>query len=232
MNLSNSKLFSVVIALLGSVWCIGIFAVSGHVDPNLQFIGGIVGGILAVVVSIVYLLQFRQSPGKQATEVGALSIYFTAVYVVAALVVNTVLILLGYGGFNTILWFGNILIAVVYIVLILYVEKDTHRLKEQLERTAQKTVASIDISALLGRILAEVEDEGLRGQLLKLKETVDYSSNITTSGTFAAERAMEIQLNELEAMISERRDPSEILSKIREAETTWKTRSSTSALGR
>ena len=226
MRLSNNRLFSLTVALLGGVWCLCLCLIVGLLMPKLRYAGGLIGGIVAVAISLVYLLRFRRFPSKAAEEVGALGVYFTAVYVVVALAANTVFILLQLGGFNPVLLVCNLLIMVVYILVILYTERNTRRVSERLERAAQKTAVPTELSIALGRIVAKTEEGELRQRLLKLKESVDYSSNTTTADSAAAEKIMVEQLAALEEMITNQRDYAEILSKIREAEITWKTRGS------
>lgn len=182
-------------------------------------------GLVAVVLSILYLMVFRHSPGKQATEVGALSIYFAAFYVVAAMVSNTVFILSGHGEFNKLLLLSNVIVNAIYIFLILCVEKSVYRLSQQLARTEQKLSGAAGISAKLGEMLSIVEDDAIRKQILKLKEAVQYSSNMTTDSTVQSERTMAHQLDELMSLINDQAELSAIQSKIREVEITWKTRS-------
>lgn len=226
MKLSNSRLVSVTIGALGLVWCLAVFTVSGHFEPALHYGGGLVCGMIGVVLSVVYLMMFRHSPGPQAAEAGALSVYVTILYAVADIVANTIFILRHHGDFNSFLLLCNVAIGVAYVIVILYVEKDARRLSDQLAHTEQKILGTADISGKLGEILGIAEDSEIRKQILKLKESVDYSTNITTGSSSEKERMMERQLDELMEMIINRSDASAVRNKIRQAEMTWKTRNS------
>lgn len=226
MKLSNSKLVSLTIGVLVGIWCLAIFIIADHFEPALQYSGGMIFGMAAGALSILYLMMFRSSPGSQAVEVGAVSVYVTICYVAAAIVLNTMFVLIGSGGFNKFLLLWNAIIIAAYIIVILYVEKDAQRLSDQLDRTEQMLSNSIDISGKLGTILGIAEDNEVRNRILKLKEAVDYSTNITTASTLESERKMECQLDELMNLIINRGDPSAVKDKIREAEITWKIRSS------
>ncbi|MCI8981280.1 MAG: hypothetical protein HFG78_02595 [Hungatella sp.] len=226
MKLSNSKLVSLTIGVLVGIWCLAIFIIAGHFEPALQYSGGITCGLVAGALSILYLMVYRNSPGSQAVEVGAISVYVTNCYVIAAMVSNTVFVLTGNGGFNKFLLLWNVVIIAVYIIVILYVEKDAQRLSDQLDRTEQMLSNSIDISGKLGAILGIVEDNEVRNRILKLKEAVDYSTNITTASTLESEKKMECQLDELMSLLINRGDLSAVKDKIREAEITWKIRGS------
>ena len=230
MKLSNSKLLSVTIAVVGFLWCFAMIAVTSLMTPPWPFVGGVLFGLLAVVVSILYLTVFRHSPGIQAAENGAITIYLTISYVLASLGCNTAYILTRHGAFSRFLILSNLAIIAVYCVAILFAEKDAKRLSEQLSRTERKTAGPGYLSAKLGVLLSLTEDKELHGRLLKLKESVDYSSNITTDATLASEKQMAALLDELQTMIADQADASEIQQKLREAETEWKTRANIAAI--
>lgn len=229
MRLSNRNLLATAIGALGVVWCLFIISVSDRFGSFFQCTGALIFVLTAVVLAILYLTMFRHSPGKQATEVGVPPIYFTIAYVMASMVLNTKLVMSGRGGFNIALLLYNAIVNIVYIFLILYAEKDARRVSEQLDRTQQKLSGPVHISAKLGKLLGLAEDSQIRAQLLKLKEAVDYSTNITTEATFESERQMERQLDELMHLMTHQGEPSAIQNKIREAELTWKTRGSAAA---
>jgi hypothetical protein len=226
MKLSNNKLLSLALTAVGLIWCFGIYAIADLYAPALPFGGGVLFGLVAIAIAVVYLLVFRRSPDKPVVEVEARSVYFTLLYFVATLVLNTVLVLARCGGLNKILFLCNFVLIAFYVILILGAEKDAERLSEQLAYAEQATAAPASISKKLGTLLSVAEDPEIRKQLLALKEAVDYSSNVTTGGTFEVERDMEAQLDELTDLIANHGDAAVICEKIRKAETTWKLRSS------
>lgn len=230
--LNHRRLLSIVIGALGIIWSLVAFAVSDWFVPALPYSGGAVFVLFAAALSVLYLTVFRCSPGRQAVEAAALPVYFTILYVIASMVLNTVLVLNGLGGFNKILLICNAVLAAAYSLVILFAEKDNQRLSEQLSRTEQKLSGPVDISAKLGRILGIVEDGEIRAQVLKLKEAVDLSTNITTGATVESERLMERQIDELMELVARRAESSAIQDKLREAERTWKIRSSDATLRR
>lgn len=232
MKLSNTRLLSLALALAGVVWCCAIFTITDYFAPVLRFSGGLVFGLAAVVLAILYLMVFRGSPGRSAAEVGAVSLYLPIAYAFASLVSNTLFIIRGLGGFNKFLVLWNTAISVVYIIAILYAEKDAWRLAEQMARTEQKLSGPAAISAKLGEILGAAKDDEIRKQILKLKEAVDYSTNISTAATIESERQLLAQLDELMELIRNQGDASAIQDKLREAEMTCQIRSSAAAARR
>lgn len=227
MRLSNRNLLAVTIGALGAIWCLAVFLIAG--PPFYRYSGALTFVLIAAALAILYLTVLRRSPGRQAPEAGAPSVYFTIIYVAAALFFNTVFVLVGCGDFNRFLLLCNAVINVVYILLALYTEQENQRISDQLARTAQKLSGPANISAKLGEMLGVVEDSEIRKQILALKEAVDYSTNISTAATLEKEKLMEQQLDELMCLIMRKGERSAIQGKIREAEITWKTRSSASS---
>lgn len=229
MNLSNKKVLSLLIAAAAVVWRLALPALTGRLLP---YDGAMMGGIAAAVVAILYLMLFRHPSDRQAVEAGSVSVLLTLAYVAAAMGVNAWLALRYLGGVNQILILCNAVLAVGYLALVFSAEKSAQRLSRQLQQTEEKLSLTGELSAKLGAMLGLAEDEEIRGRILKLKEAVDYSSNITTGGTYESEKLMERQLDELMELLSRRGERALIQNKLQEAELTWRTRSSAAASAR
>lgn len=224
MNRSVRSILALAIGLLGVVWSLAIWVLSGR----FLFLcaGGLLCGLAAVALSILYLLVFWRSPGREATETSALSLWFTAVYAAAELVSNTVFILRGWGGRSSVLLLGFGAATAVYLVLLLLVQKNVQRLSHQSDLLEQKLAGPLYLSSKLGELLSVAGEGEVRTQLQKLKEAMDYSSNQTSRATAESERQMAQQLDELMELLTNGGEPAAIQAKLRQAETTWKTRSS------
>ena len=98
MKYSTRSILSLAIGLLGLVWCLAIWVVAGRF--LVLCTGGILCGVLAVVLALVYLTLFWSAPGRGGAEAGALSLWLTLAYVAAVLFSSTMLILRGLGGLN------------------------------------------------------------------------------------------------------------------------------------
>lgn len=227
MKRSGNKLISMTIGIFGAVWALAILILAGMRDPAIHFAGSLLFSVIAVAAAVTYLSFLRFASGRQAVEPGALSIVVTVAYVIISLGVNTALIPVNLGGFNRYLIIGNIIINAVYFVLFLYVERDTRRLKERLDRTEAKIATSVGISEKLGALLGIAEDGEIRSRLLKLKEMVDYGTNITTVSTTAQEQQMVGYLDELINLLMANSRKELVIEKIQQAERCWKMRSST-----
>lgn len=226
---SNSKLAALTVSLLGIVWCLGIFTAVNLFDISFAGAGGITASLLAVLLADVYLLVFRTSSGKQAVEVGFIGVYYTVIYLIIVLLANTIFIFLRYGDFNMALLTVNLLLDVGYIILVISIEKNTARLRWQLDRTEQVCSNTTELSHKLGQLLSMAEDKNIQKQLLKLKEAVDYSNNVTTVATYTAEKDMSVQLDGIMIQLLNHADTNQILSEIATSEATWKARSNSAS---
>jgi hypothetical protein len=215
-----------IIAVIGLIWCFGIYTIAGFYDPRGKIEGSMFCGVLVIALAILYLLVLR-GPGRAATtEVGGVGIYFTTVYLLAGLGINTVFVLVQHGGFGNILIFLNLVVDAAYLISVMYLEKDHGRLERQVDTVEIKQSRSEEISKKLGTLLGIVEEGDLRKRLLSLKETVDYSSNITTEKTAVPEKQMLDCLDELMALLLKQEEKTVVEKKIHEAELIWKMRSS------
>lgn len=226
MNLTNRNLLSLLIAAAALIWRLAVPAAAGLVPYG----GGMTCGLLAAALAILYLMLFRGPSDRRAAETGALSVYVTLAYVAAAMAGNAWLILHGLGGFGRLLLAVNGALAAGYIALMVYAERDARRLSRQLDRAEERLSLTAELSAKLGTLLGLTEDAGLRGQLLRLKEAVDYGSNITTAGTYENEKQMAEQLDALTELLAKDGDRTLIQERLREAERIWRTRSAAASV--
>lgn len=229
MKFSSSKLVPLTIGIVGFVWALGILLLVGGQENDIAYAGTLLFGVLAIVAAIVYLTCFRYTPSRQAEEIGALSIIVSVIYVVVVMVVNTIMMLVERGTISLQLLMINIVIAACYAIVLLYVERDVRRTVERMDRTGQKTAMPIHISGKLGALLGMTTDSGIRSRLMKLKEAVDYGSNITTANTAVQEQQMIELLDELTELIGMGNSGDAALLKIQQIEQCWKMRSSSAS---
>lgn len=227
--MKKTSALAITVAILGLVWVFAVAAYTRLFDLPWLCWGSITCTVIAIVVAEIYLLAFRKDPGEQGTESGTLGIIFTICFLLITALLNSVFVLLRCGDFNWVLLTLNLLVIACYIVLLLWVEQASARLARQLEKTEQKTAPSVNIARKLGELLAITEDAEIRGKLLKLKEAVDYGTNISTNATAAKEVQMGALLDELAQLTIARADRLIILNKVEAAEMTWKMRSSTAS---
>lgn len=224
-KMPKTAVLAISIVLLGLLWVFAVAAYTiGFKLPRMCW-GSIVCTVIAIIAADVYLLVLR----KDADEPGAIGIIFTICYLLITVLLNSVFALVGCGDFNWLLLTLNIVAIVCYIVLLLWVEQSTTGLTNKMVKTEQKTNPSVEISRKLGELLAITEDAEVRGKLLKLKEAVDYGTNISTGATSAKEQQMNELLDEIVQLTITNADRLIVLKKVDAAALTWKMRSSTAS---
>lgn len=230
--MKKTSILAVAIAILGTVWILAMAACTAFLEMPWKCWGSVICTIAAVLAAEIYLMVFRKEPGEQETEYDALGIVFTVCYVLLMVILNSIFVLQGRGSFNWLLLTLNLLAMACYVVLLLWAEKSVDRINEQLVKTEKKTAPCKELARKLGELLAITDDAEIRGKLLKLKEAVDYGSNISTDATASKEAQMNEQLDELLQLTIGRADRIILLNKADEAEMTWRMRSSAAASDR
>ena len=216
----------ITIAIAGVAWIFAVVAYTMFFELPWMCWGGIMCTVIAICAAEGYLLGFRKDSGEQGTESGALGIIFTVVYLLIAVLLNSVFILLNYGDFNWLLLTVNVLAIAGYLIILMWGEQASGRLEQQIKKTEQKTKPTVNIGRKLGELLAITEDVEIRGRLLKLKEMVDYGTNISTDATAEKDMQMEDVLDEIAQMMLARADRLVIFNKVETAEMIWKMRNS------
>ena len=217
----------ITIAVLGVLWIFAMITYLMVLDLTWdKFWGSLVCTIFAVGAAELYLLVFKKKSSTAGTEVGALSTILTICYLLIVLLLNAVFTLLRFGDFNWVIMCLNVIALGCYIVLVMWLDKSAGQVEQRLEKTQQKTTPSKEIARKLGELLAITEDSEIRGKLLKLKEAVDYSSNITTEATAVKDAQLSALLDEVVQLTLGRADRMIILNKVETAEMTWKMRMS------
>ena len=237
--MKKTTTLAITIAILGLVWAIVLASYAifqdvielGSFDWDLLnweevALGSIACAIVAIVAAEIYLLAIRKESTESGTEFGALGIIFTVAFLLISILLNSVFALLGRGDFNWLLLALNLVTVAGYVVVLLWVDKASAGLTQRLEKTEKKTAPSVNIGRKLGELLAITEDTEIRGRLLKLKEAVDYSTNISTEATVGKEMQVEDLLDEIARLTLARADRLIILNKVSSAEAAWKMRSS------
>ena len=141
-----------------------------------------------------------------------------------AIIINTYFVFRVTGKFNVILVVLNSVLLVAFIAIRLYTDSFVARVDEQTRQSAEKLRPIASISSQLATILSITTDTDIKKQLLKLKEMVEYSSNVSQKFLDNSQNLFLFQLNQIQSLIVEHKDKDEINKKIQEATTTWKTR--------
>ena len=231
-NTSKKWILAATVAIIGLIWFFAVVAYTKMFELPWLSWGSIVCAATGIAVAELYLLVFRKDRDGQQAELGALGMILTACFLLVVFLLNSLFVLLKHGNFNWVLLSLNLIVNAGYIIALLWAEHSNAGAAKRAAMTEQKTVRTKEISRKLGELLAIAEDAEVKRKLLKLKEAVDYSTNITTGATAAGEIRMIAQLDELVQLSIGRADRLIILNKIEAAEMTWKMRSSTASSSR
>lgn len=222
MKLSGKKILLLMIALGTLVWTFAVSAMA----PATPYGGAVVFGVASAVIAGAYLEFFHHPISERETESWSLPLIFSVGYVAAALLVNAGFALMEYGYLNKWMVTVNLLLLAGYVILVLYAVKSAQEISERTMQMEQSKTLHREIAADLGLALALAEEKEVRERLLRLKEMVDYSSNVTTLDTTDMEVQMKANLEELVYLLRNKKSSTEILEKIRTAEICWRARSS------
>lgn len=219
------KIFIIEI-LLFICWCLIVLMFTNYDKVGFYFWGGFGFGVLSFLVAGVSLLLIKTKHNRSTTEINYVPIYLTLVYLSVSIVINTYFTFRKAGNFNILLVIFNSVILVLFIGIRLYTDGYVARVDEQTRHSAQKIGQITSISSKLSILLCATTDPDIKKELLKVKEIVDYSSNVSQEFTENSQNLFLLLLNQIESMIYEDREKNEIIKSIEEAAVTWSKRNS------
>ena len=207
-------------------WCVIVLVFADYDRAGFYFWGGFGFGFISYVVAGVSLLLIKKNNNRNTTEISFIPVYYTAVYLLVSVIINTYFVFRVTGKLNVVLVVLNLVIFVAFISIRLYTDGFVARVDVQTRHSADKIRPITSISSQLAIMLSVTTDSDIKKQLLKLKEIVDYSSNVSQEFSENSQKLFLLQLNQIQSLIVEHKDKDEINKKIQEATATWKTRNS------
>nr|WP_295684231.1 hypothetical protein [uncultured Lachnoclostridium sp.] len=207
-------------------WCVIVLVFADYDRAGFYFWGGFGFGFISYVVAGVSLLLIKKNNNRNTTEISYIPVYYTAVYLLVSVIINTYFVFRVTGKLNVVLVVLNLVIFVTFISIRLYTDGFVARVDVQTRHSADKIRPITSISSQLAIMLSVTTDSDIKKQLLKLKEIVDYSSNVSQEFSENSQKLFLLQLNQIQSLIIEHKDKDEINKKIQEATATWKTRNS------
>jgi hypothetical protein len=223
---NNIKKLSIIELLLFVSWCVIVLVFADYDGAGFYYWGGFCFGLISFVVAGASLLLIKASNNSSTTEINYIPVYYTSIYLLVSIVINTYFIFLATGKYNIILVVLNLLVFIAFIALRLYSGDYIKRVDNQTRHSAEKIRPMSSISAQLAALLSLTTDSDIKKHLYKLKEMVDYSSNVSQSFLENSQNQFLLQLNQIQSLIVEHKSNDEIINKIHEATITWKTRNS------
>jgi hypothetical protein len=207
-------------------WCVIVLAFADYEKARFYFWGGFGFGFLDFVIAGLSLFLIKRRINRNVAEISYIPVYYTTIFLLVSIIINTYFIFRIAGKFNIILVALNLVILVSFIAIRLNTEGYVERVDEQTKYSAEKLRPVTSISSQLAIILSATTDSDIKKRLLKLKEMVDYSSNVSQGFSENTQNLFLLQLNQLQSLILEHKDNDEINKKIQEATLTWETRNS------
>lgn len=220
------KKISIIKLLLFISWCVVVLVFADYDRAGFYFWGGFSFGFISFVVAGTSLLFIKITNNRNTTEINYIPVYYTSIYLLVSIIINTYFVFRATGKYNIILVVLNLVILIAFITIRLYSDDYIARVDKQTRHSAEKIRPISSISSQLATLLSVTTEPDIKKQLHKLKETVEYSSNVSQGFLVDSQDLFLLQLNQIQSLIVERKDKDEIYKKIQEATVTWNTRNS------
>lgn len=205
-------------------WCIAIFVT---VKPELigfNFWFAFAFGIISFVVSFVSVIRMKISYNRNLTEINALPLVATVAYFVVSVVFNSIFVFRLYFGFRLMLVSVNFILLAAFVAYRLFTDNYASHVEALSEKVEEKTADVKRISSKLALIAGKTTDVNVKKRILKLKETVDYSTNLTQSRLYEIQDEFLLELNKLETLIDEGGSAEAFNERLSRLEAIWKSR--------
>lgn len=222
---SKTMRILLVPTILGLAWFIVMLILCGFIPKGAIQLFAILFGLLAfIIVLAVIRYVCEQTDGTEDASYGPIAAY-SGVFLFLSVALNTVFHILRPSGMMTVFFVANIALLAIYLVLAIGSINLIHTNEQKSIETEQKTTGADRISGQIAELMNVSEGE-TREKLAKLKETVDFSTNVTGKKTGFDEKSMQDQLSMIAEAISAKADPEAILQMIQDANIIWKNRNS------
>ena len=226
---SGSALLSITIAILAPVWLFAVVTFTLILDVPLTSWSTLVCMAIVTIIAEIYLLAFRKKQNNATTESSAIGVIITTITVIVSSVLNTVMTFIIFPGANLPVTLVNAIIIAFFIIALIWTENHSSGVAARVDATAGKIAPVQDISKKIGDILTLTEDEEIRAVILRLKEAVDYDSNISTNATAGREIQFSEHLDKIITLTVNNADRQAIINELATAEMIWKLRSNANA---
>lgn len=224
----NKKSRNIVLLTICSVFAVvwAFFILLFCNLPALGLLGwfGFFFVLFSFFVAVVTVTRIRgRQPHNDAGLIG-IPLYFTAVFLFAAVVINSIFLLFGFVHLTKVLILADVLILAAYIVSILLVALHFSSVQSKASVAAGKGVFTKLYSQKIGQMIALVAEPEVKASLLRLKEAVDSSTNTSNQQSSSSEQAALLHLDKLKLVLVEEANTQKALAMIAEAMSNWQFR--------
>lgn len=215
----------IILAGLTVIWIAG-FILSWNfflAGPNYWL--GFLFGLMGLAVAAINI--FLPPKGSQSTtETRFVPIYYTIVYVILVMLLNLCFSCVPFFWLRAVFIVANLLLLLIYGVLFYGAVRHLTRAANLTEYAAQKQKNAADISCQISVLLSSAKDKSVKTALLKLKETVAYSNNMSQQYSVNDEAVFLQKLYKIQEDLSGGTDTETVLNEIKEAADMWNIRNS------
>lgn len=198
-------------------------------DKEFYFWGGFTCVMLAFVIAIGSLFLIHSRNNENLTEIRVIPVWVSLAYLGISVFINSIFVAIDADEPRKPLVVINVILLIGFIGFRMFTDNYAQRVNDQTKAVVEKLKPTTAISARLGVIVSSATDEDVKKKLLSLKETVDYSSNLTQHGTEAFQAQFLSQLGYIEGLLNSNGDKALVCQKIDEAMATWRGRNSVNA---
>lgn len=223
-NNINSILIIELLVFIG--WCVSVILFTNFRYTGFNFWCGFFSTVFAFLVVCISLITMNQSQNINTKEVTLIPYVISIVYLGVAIVFNGIFIFGMYIFLSRILVTFNIIWFILFVGIRLSAVNYIKHIENQTKKITGKTSNLGSISTNISMIASKVTDSEIKKELLKLKESVDYSSNISQNFTIGFENQMLEKLNEINTMVEQHVSNKEIINKIQNISNLWNVRNS------
>lgn len=226
---SPKGIFLILDVIVGIVWHIAVLAYGLEIGFGPCYGIGVIFGILAVAISLITVYYYPNNSAGH-TEIGVgIPVYSSAVYVLISLVGNSIgMFCYTFSSISTLLTL-NLALLVLYVAVTLLAARDLNRLQEKVEIEQYNMTSIRSISSQLGILLATWEDTESKRDLYDLKETVDYSNNLSQDFTNDQEKRFNYELGRLQELQDQNADTEQLRAQIKVLRQIWLSRNANAA---
>ena len=225
--------FSIIGGLFFVAWILIILVTVNFMLAGFYAWAGIIGGIIAFVIAFLSIIFWKHKEGRDITEINMIPAYVTCMYLVITVIINTVFCFMAYLNYPKAIPLAvNAALLIGFTSIRLFTAPYREHVARTAEHTAEKVYNVNTLSAQLGELISMAKDEMVVKKLKKLKEQLDYSSNVSQTCTEDLENIFRNHLNEIGCSLTRNETPDKVMPKIDAAEQIWKRRNSISAATR
>lgn len=225
------KRLSVIYGVILAAWILILILAIDFSHYAFYGYVGISGGILASIVAAGSILLWKQDYNPDTTESNAVTLVVTIGYFILSLGANTVFCFLAYLDRPRILPISvNASLLIIFVAFRGFSSPHKNRVIQTAAHTANRTHHVSTLSSMLGELVGMAQEESVKSRLTRLKEQLDYSSNISQNMTEELEAQFQSQLTVIGEALTQNAPAERILTEIDAAEKTWKKRNGVSSM--